>query len=227
MGAPAHPVALDNVEVLEVDQWLALLIIGDLDPYTQPVTPPPSLPTRSAKSPNHKNRDREPVHNEPAGHGIGRSRGGLTTKVHHAVDGRGRPLAAVVTAGQCHDGQQLKAVLADIWVPREVGRPRTTPDALLADKAYSSAATRADLRARRIQAVIPERADQKANRKRKGSAGGRPPVTDFEKYKKRNVVERSFNLLKQWRALATRYDKHATIYRGAVVLAAIIVWLRS
>ncbi|WP_148283956.1 IS5 family transposase, partial [Luteimicrobium xylanilyticum] len=169
----------------------------------------------------------EPVHNEPAGHGIGRSRGGLTTKVHHAVDGRGRPLAAVVTAGQCHDGQQLKAVLADVWVPREVGRPRTTPDALLADKAYSSAATRADLRARRIQAVIPERADQKANRKRKGSAGGRPPVTDFEKYKKRNVVERSFNLLKQWRALATRYDKHATIYRGAVVLAAIIVWLRS
>ncbi|WP_345295915.1 hypothetical protein, partial [Luteimicrobium xylanilyticum] len=71
VGAPAHPVALDNVEVLEVDQWLALLIIGDLDPYTQPVTPPPSLPTRSAKSPNHKNRDREPVHNEPAGHGIG------------------------------------------------------------------------------------------------------------------------------------------------------------
>ena len=50
VGAPAHPVALDNVEVLEVDQWLALLIIGDLDPYAQPVTPPRLLPTGSAKS---------------------------------------------------------------------------------------------------------------------------------------------------------------------------------
>lgn len=137
-------------------------------------------------------------------------------------------MAAIVTAGQCHDGQQLMAVLDDIWIPRtDGGRPRTTPDALLADKAYSSAATRARLRARGIRAVVPEREDQKANRKRKGSAGGRPPVVDFEKYKKRNVVERSFNLLKQWRALATRYDKHATIYRGAVVLAAIVAWLRS
>lgn len=51
VGASAHRVALDNVEVLEVDQWLALLIIGDLAPYTQPVTGPELLPTRSAKSP--------------------------------------------------------------------------------------------------------------------------------------------------------------------------------
>jgi len=134
----------------------------------------------------------------------------------------------VITAGQCHDGKQLEAVLADIWVPRvDGGRPRTTPNALLADKAYSSAATRAELRNRGIKAVIPEREDQKTNRKRRGSAGGRPPTLDTEAYKKRNVVERSFNLLKQWRGLATRYDKHATIYRGAVVLAAIITWLRS
>lgn len=119
-------------------------------------------------------------------------------------------------------------MLDDIWVPRTgSGRPRTTPDALLADKAYSSAAMRARLRARGIRAVIPEREDQKSNRRRRGQTGGRPPVLDFEKYKKRNVVERSFNLLKQWRGLATRYDKHATIYRGAVVLAAIIVWLRA
>ncbi len=165
---------------------------------------------------------------EPPGHGIGRSRGGLTSKVHHAVDGRGRPLAAVVTAGQFHDGQQLEVVLADLWVPRPAGgRPRTTPDALMGDKAYSSKAIRATLRSRGIQAVIPERDDQKANRKRRGAAGGRPPRLDTDKYKKRNVVERSFNLLKQWRALATRYDKHATIYRAAVVLAAITVWLRS
>ena len=111
--------------------------------------------------------------------------------------------------------------------PVHAGARAPPPDALLGDKAYSSAATRTQLRARGIQAVIPEREDQKTNRKRRGSTGGRPPRLDAEKYKKRNVVERSFSLLKQWRALATRYDKHATIYRGAVVLAAIIVWLRS
>lgn len=125
--------------------------------------------SRTGAGANHKNRTRDAVHNEPAGHAIGRSRGGLTTKIHHAVDGRGRPLAAVVTAGQSHDGQQLKAVLDDIWVSRaSSGRPRTTSDALLADKAYSSAPTRVRLRARGIQAVIPERDDQKANRRRRG-----------------------------------------------------------
>ncbi|MBD8060139.1 transposase [Cellulomonas sp. JH27-2] len=100
-------------------------------------------PALSRAGANHKNRTRDAVHDEPAGHAIGRSLGGLTTKIHHAFDGRGRPLVAVVTAGQSHDGQQLKAVLDDIWVSRaSSGRPRTTSDALLRDKAYSSAATR-------------------------------------------------------------------------------------
>ncbi len=106
-------------------------------------------------------------------------------------------------------------MLADLWVPRvEGGRPRTTPDVLLADKAYSSAATQAQLRGRGIQAVIPERDDQKANCKRKGSVGGRPVGLDAENYKKRNVVERSFNILKQWRALATRYDEQPSSPHG-------------
>ncbi|MFE7302238.1 IS5 family transposase [Streptomyces sp. NPDC057579] len=165
---------------------------------------------------------------EPAGHAIGRSRGGLTTKIHHVVDGKGRPLAVVVTPGQVHDGPVLPLVLGDIRVPRlGRGRPRTTPDALLGDKAYSSKQIRADLAARGIRAVIPERADQQANRKRKGCAGGRPRTLDAETYKRRNVVERSFNLLKQWRGLATRYDKLAIVYRSAAVLAAVITWLRS
>ncbi|WP_324606255.1 transposase [Streptomyces globisporus] len=75
--------------------------------------------------------------------------------------------------------------------------------------------------------VIPERADQQTNRKRKGRSGGRPRALDTETYKRRNVVERSFCLLKQWRGLATRYDKPAIVYRSAAVLAAIIAWLRS
>jgi putative transposase len=61
--------------------------------------------------------------------------------------------------------------------------------------------------------VIPEREDQKAHRKRRGRRGGRPHAFDREAYKGRNVVERSFNLLTQWRGLATRYDKLAIVYR--------------
>src|SRR5690606_14840518 len=167
-------------------------------------------------------------HSEPADHGIGRSRGGLTSKIHHAVDGRGRPLAVLVTPGQSHDGRALEVVLGLIKVPRTTGgRARTRPDAVLGDKAYSSRANRTMLRKRRIRTVIPEPADQQANRKRRGSRGGRPPNFDADLYKQRNVVERSVSMLKQWSAMATRYDKHATIYRGAVVIAAILTWLRS
>lgn len=134
----------------------------------------------------------------------------------------------LITPGQSHDGQALEVVLGLIRVPRaSAGRARTRPDAVLGDKAYSSRANRAMLRKRRIRTVIPEPADQQANRKRRGSRGGRPPNFDAALYKQRNVVERSFALLKQWRALATRYDKHATIYRSAVVIAAILTWLRS
>lgn len=74
--------------------------------------------------------------------------------------------------------------------------------------------------------MIPEKSDHVAARLRKGPAGGRPPNFDKEAYKGRNVVERAFNLLKQWRAIATRYDKLATVYRGGVILAAILTWLR-
>lgn len=96
----------------------------------------------------------------------------------------------------------------------------------MADKAYSSRGNRALLRSRGITAVIPEPSDQAGHRKRRGSTGGRPVSYDPIAYRGRNVVERSFNLLKHWRGLATRYDKLALTYRGGVVLAAITIWLR-
>lgn len=174
---------------------------------------------------NYKNLPIEAV--EPDGHGIGRSRGGLTTKVHYAVDGNGRPLAIVVTGGQRNDGAMLETVLEDIRVPRVGGgAARTRPAAVLADKAYATGVNRDYLRGRRIGAVIPEKTTEIASRKRKGSLGGRPPVFDAKKYKGRNVVERAFNLMKQWRGLATRYDKLAVTYRAGVVIAAILTWLR-
>ena len=157
---------------------------------------------------------------------MGRSRGGLSTKVHQLVDGNGRPLVILAGPGQANDSPMLPWLLDGLCVPRlGSGRPRTRPDALLADKAYCSAAHRRALSARGIKVVIPERADQINNRKRKGSQGGRPPTFDAAAYRGRNVVERSFNTHKQWRGLATRYDKHVDHYRAAHVLSAIITWL--
>lgn len=103
---------------------------------------------------------------------------------------------------------------------------RTRPDAVLGDKAYSSKANRRHLWARGIEAVITEPDDQKRNRVRRGSRAGRPVQFDAEKYKGRNVVERSFCTLKQWRALATCYDKLALTYRAGVMLSAVCTWLR-
>lgn len=134
----------------------------------------------------------------------------------------------VITGGQRNDGAMLLEVLSEICVPRlGPGRPRTRPDAVLADRAYTTGPIRAELRRRGINAVIPEKSDQIASRKRRGSKGGRPPGLDKDAYKNRNVVERSFALAKQWRGLATRYDKLAITYRAAVTISAILTWLRT
>lgn len=118
-------------------------------------------------------------------------------------------------------------VLDEIRVPRlGAGRPRTRPDAVVADKAYSSGVTRQVLADRRIKTVIPQKSNEKSARKKKGSAGGRPPGLDEEVYKGRNIVERRFGLAKQWRGIATRYDNKARNYRAGVVLCAIIACLR-
>lgn len=85
--------------------------------------------------------------------------------------------------------------------------------------------TRAELRRRGIRTVIPEKSDQIAGRKRRGVRGGGPPGFDADAYRGRNVVERSFALAKQWRGLATRYDKLAITYRAAVTISAILTWL--
>ena len=165
---------------------------------------------------------------EPPDHGLGRSRGGLSSKIHQLVDGRGRPLVIAVTAGQAGDSTMLQPLLAHLMVRRlGPGRPRTRPEALLGDKAYSSRGNRALLRAKRTKTVIPQPSDHIGHRLRRGSAGGRPPAFDEIAYKGRNVVERSFNDHKQWRGLATRYDKLAITYLGGVVLRSVMIWIRQ
>ncbi|WP_443067494.1 IS5 family transposase [Streptomyces sp. NBC_01426] len=161
---------------------------------------------------------------EPDDHAIGRSRGGLTTKIHLAADGRCRPLTFVLTGGQAGDAPAFVDVMAGLRVPRRRGRPRTRPDVVLADKAYSSRAIRDHLRKRGIRAVIPVPADQRGHRLRRGSRGGRPPAFDREAYRQRNTVERCINRLKQWRGIATRYEKTATIYLAGLHIAGIFLW---
>lgn len=158
---------------------------------------------------------------------LGRSRGGLTSKIHLAADRRCRPLAFVLTPGQAGDSPQFVPVLERVKVHGPVGRPRTRPDAVAGDKAYSSRRNRRYLRRRGIKAVIPEKADQAANRKKRGSAGGRPVSHDADQYKDRNTVERCINKIKAWRGLATRYDKTPESYMAGLQLRGSIIWMRS
>ncbi|MFH8630891.1 IS5 family transposase [Streptomyces lydicus] len=168
-----------------------------------------------------------PRHHRPD-EGLGRSRGGLTCKIHLASDGGCRPMTLLLTPGQWGDAPQLSEVLDRIRVPRPLGgRPRTRPDHVSGDKAYSSRSNRRYLRRRRIKHTIPEPRDQRANRQRRGSAGGRPAGFDRDRYRRRNEVERTINRLKNFRAVATRYDKRAYVFHGTVTAAAIRLWLRS
>lgn len=161
------------------------------------------------------------------GEALGRSRGGLTTKIHMSVDGRGRPLSILLTGGQANDNPWLLPVLDAIAVKHDgPGRPRKRPDMLIADKAYAHPSTRQALRQRGIRHTIPERSDQIARRAAKGAAGGRPPAFEPAVYRQRNVVERCFNRLKHWRDLATRFAKRAAIYRASLVIIAALIWLK-
>ncbi len=136
---------------------------------------------------------------------MGRSRGGLTTKVHALVDASGLPILLKLTEGQAHDGRSAEDMLGSI------GRG----DILLADRAYDSDALRQTLAARGARANVrpmPHRLN--------------PPVFSKRLYRKRNHVERFFNKIKQFRAVATRYDKRDDNYLAGVKLASIRIWIR-
>ncbi|GII06077.1 IS5 family transposase [Planobispora takensis] len=136
------------------------------------------------------------------------------------------PLAFVLTPGQAADCPRFITVIDKIRVPGPVGRPRTRPGAVAADKAYSSRANRTYLRKRHIKAVIPEKKDQAANRRKKGSRGGRPVGYASDLYKERNTVERCFQKIKTWRGLATRYDKAPESYEAGLYLRGSVMWLK-
>ncbi|WP_406368090.1 transposase [Streptomyces sp. NBC_01546] len=155
-------------------------------------------------------------------------------RVQRTTPARGRPPAAwpfpfsvAADHSQAADSPQFIPVPKKVRVRGPVGRPRIRPDAVAGDKAYSSRGNRAHLRKRRIKAVIPEKKDQAANRKKKGSRGGRPVSHDADLYKERNTVERLINKLKAWRGIATRYDKTPDSHLAGLHLRASMIWIKD
>lgn len=136
---------------------------------------------------------------------MGRSRGGLTTKIHALVDANGLPITLKLSEGQAHDGNSAADMLDDLG----------DGQILLADAAYDSDALRATLAARGAWANIKPMPQRKTT----------PAFSTFF-YRYRNLVERFFNKLKHFRAIATRYEKHDANYLALVKLAAIRIWMR-
>ena len=136
---------------------------------------------------------------------MGRSRGGLTTKIHALVDANGMPIALKLTEGQAHDGRSAVDMLDDIGADQ----------VLLADRAYDSDGLRKTLAERGAWANIkpmPNRLNV--------------PAFNSFLYRYRNLVERFFNKLKHFRAVATRYEKHDANYLALVKLASARIWMR-
>jgi transposase len=152
---------------------------------------------------------------DPAQEALGRSRGGFSTKLHVRAEGRGRPLTFVLSGGQEADCRYVPALLERGAVKSgQGGRPRLRPDRVVGNKGYSYRVVRRYLQRRGIGRVIPRRRDQ-----------GRHGPFDRAAYRLRHRIECLVNRLKQWRRVATRYEKRARNYLAMVTIRAILLWL--
>jgi transposase len=146
---------------------------------------------------------------------LGKSQGGFSTKVHLKAEGHGKPLTILLTPGQQHEATVFEPLMHQGAVRRSGrGRPRVRPDRVAGDKGYTGRRHRADLRRRGIRQTIP-----------KLSTEDHSGPFDRATYRRRHLVENLFARCKQFRALATRYDKRAASFRAAWVIVMTILWL--
>ena len=136
---------------------------------------------------------------------MGRSRGGLTTKIHALVDAAGLPIKLLITEGQAYDGHTAHDMMDKLC----------KDDVLLADRAYDTDKIRAAVEAHGAKANIPAMPQRREK-----------PAFDKMLYKERNCVERFFNKIKHFRAVAMRYEKDPANYLALIKLAALRIWLR-
>lgn len=147
---------------------------------------------------------------------LGWSKGGFSTKIHLRCEGNGLPMTFWLTVGERHEAVVFEQLMQQGAVKRAgAGRPRLRPRRVVGDKGYSSGAIRRYLRRRGICLTIA----RKVNERHRG---------EFDKsiYRQRNQVERCFNRLKQFRRIATRYEKKAENYLAMLTLASILLWLQ-
>jgi transposase len=149
------------------------------------------------------------------GEALGRSRGGFGTKVHVRAEGQGKPLIFTLTGGERHEQTVFESLMEGSAVRRAGrGRPRMRPERLVGDKGYSTEKVRVYLRRHGIGVLIPHRTNQPAN-----------GLFDRRLYRERNRIERLINRLKQFRRIATRYEKRAANYLAMLTVAAVLLWL--
>lgn len=151
----------------------------------------------------------------PAAQALGRSRGGWSTKVHLRAEGHGKPFTLLLTPGESHEAPWFPRLMEQGAIARAGrGRPRRLPCRVVGDKGYSSQAIRRYARQRGIRVTIPHKSNE-----------GRRGPFDRAIYRQRNLVERLINRFKQFRRLATRYEKLAANYQAMWVIVAILLWL--
>lgn len=147
--------------------------------------------------------------------GLGRSKGGFSSKIHLRCDGNGRPMTALVTSGERHEAVVFEALMQQGAIPRPgKGRPRLRPQRVVGDKGYSSGSIRRYLRRRGIRFTLP----RKRNERRRGQF-------DRAVYRERNRIERCFNRMKHYRRVATRYEKRLDHYMAMLTIVFILMWL--
>ncbi len=167
----------------------------------------PRPPTRGRRPARQRGQDQQ---------ALGRSRGGFSTKLHVRAERGGKPLTLLLTAGGRHEQGLFIPLLGGGAGKRPSGRgrPRRRPQRLVGDKGYSSRKVRRYLRQHGIGSTIPTKRHERPQR-----------TFDRELYRERNRVERCINRLKQFRRVATRYEKLAVNFLAMVTIAAILIWL--